>query len=671
MDELPPAPSTRSVAVDWAKPPGPPAIEGYDVGELVGRGGMAVVYKAHQRSLNRPVALKMLLVGPYFDADEARRIRAEAESIARLQHPNVVHVYEVGECDGRPYLLMEFVDGGTLADRIKQGPIAPDQAVAWAEAIARGVHAAHRRGIVHRDLKPANVLMTADGVPKITDFGIARRLDDPADRTRTGLVVGTPAYMSPEQAESRKGVGPPADIWAVGTVLYEMITGRRPFDGETSFDLLRRVASEEPPRPSRVRPGIPARLESICMRCLQKDPANRYPSAEALADDLARYRAAPARTIQPRRPWLVPAMAGAMVLVVAFVAWRLTREPEPVDATPLPLGPDFNSSVRKAGRGPKAERPPESVGGEPRWERMLIAADDDGFHQLAFPTGDVGYAVSQTRTYRTEDGGRTWSRRAERGFSKAFVLTFTDPLHGWVGADKLYHTTDGAATWTTVNLPGNDSLQDVRALALGPDGWGLAGGTSAGEPTLFRRRAGADDWERLDPATWDGADRPHRNWFVGGLAVSGKTAWATLFSAAEAGVVLHTADGGDTWKPLWTAEADLFHVHFVDTNRGWLAGSGGRLWATADGGRNWTSQTNPAGAEPVSALAFAPDGTFGIAPVSDGRILTTKDGQHWTLVNTQLRGPTPAAAVVGVTRAYVLGRDGYFARYADPRAETK
>src|SRR5688500_5519904 len=206
---------------------------------------------------------------------------------------------------------MQFVDGGTLADRLRAGPVPPRQAAEWVEDIARGVHAAHRRGVVHRDLKPANVLMTADGVPKITDFGIARRLDDPADRTRTGMVIGTPAYMSPEQAEGRKGVGPPADVWAVGVILYELLTGRRPFDGESSFDLLRRVTSEVAPRPSRVRPGIPSRLEDICLKCLEKDPAHRYPTAEALADDLARYRAGPSPGQPARRPWLVPAVAAA------------------------------------------------------------------------------------------------------------------------------------------------------------------------------------------------------------------------------------------------------------------------------------------------------------------------------------------------------------------------
>ena len=670
FDELPPAPSTRSVAMDWARPPCPPSIDGYDVGELVGRGGMAVVYKAHQRSLNRPVALKMLLVGLYFDADEAHRIRAEAEAIARLQHPNIVHVYEVGERDGGPYLLMEFVDGGTLADRIKQGPIPTAQAVAWAEAIARGIHAAHRRSIVHRDLKPANVLMTTDGVPKITDFGIARRIDDPTDRTRTGQVVGTPAYMSPEQAEGRKGVGPPADIWAVGAILYEMLTGRRPFDGETSFDLLRRVTSEEPPRPSRIRAGIPSRLEEICLRCLEKDPARRFASAEALADDLVRYRAAPTQGVPSRRPWLVPAAAGLLFVAVAIVAWRLTVAPENVEEPPDPSSPFVSSAGPRPGRaGPG--RPPKSPNepffGEPRWVRAPIAAGDDGFQSLAFPTREVGYAVSRRGVYQTSDGGQRWARRGERAFGKVFFLTFTDANRGWLGADKLYRTTDGGTTWSADVLPG-DPLKDVRSTAVWSDGWSLVGGTSADGTALFRSRAGADDWERLDPARWDGQGRPHREWFLGGVTIAGpKDGWAVLFSAGEAGVVLHTGDAGETWESLWQADADLFHVHFADPLRGWLAGSGGRLWSSEDGGKTWTPQSNPAGTYTVNTLAFVRGGSFGIAPLNNGQAIWTDDGRIWKAVEIPIQGPIPAAAVVDSGRVYVLAEDGQVARYTDPR----
>jgi photosystem II stability/assembly factor-like uncharacterized protein len=659
QDELPPPPSTRPLPVDWAKLPGPPEIDGYDLGDLVGRGGMAVVYKARQRSLNRPVALKVLLVGPGFDPGEARRVRAEAEAIASLQHPNIVHVYEVGERDGRPYLLMEFVDGGTLADRINQGPIPIDQAVAWAEAIARGAHTAHKHGIVHRDLKPANVLMTADGVPKITDFGIARRLDDPADRTRTGFVVGTPAYMSPEQAEGRKGVGPAADVWAIGVILYELVTGRRPFDGESAFDLLRRVTSEDPERPSRVRPGIPARLEAICLKCLQKDPADRYPSAEALADDLARSRTPPPTAV-PRRHWPVPVAVGAVAVVVALLAWRLTGEPEKVG----PAGPDAGSSANTDG-GAKAGGPSEPVTGEPRWDPFAVAADDGTFQHLAFPTRTVGYALSRKGVYRTDNGGTSWAQRAAGNYGRPLFLTFRDADHGWMGGDNLRETTDGGTTWAPVAL--TDEVKNVRAIALGADDWALLGGTAAnGEAVLFRRKAAA--WERLDPARWDGAGRPHEKWYVGGLAVAGpKDGWAVLFSAAEAGVVLHTDDRGDTWKHVWATDADLFHVHFADTERGWLAGSGGRLWATTDGGRRWVPQTNPAGSEPVGALAFARGGSFGIAPLPDGRTLLTADGESWRFADTGLRGSTTAAAVVDAGRGYVMTSDGRLARYTGPK----
>jgi serine/threonine-protein kinase len=654
----------------WARPPAPPAIEGYDIGELVGRGGMAVVYKARQRSLNRPVALKMLLVGPYFDADEASRIRAEAEAIARLQHPNVVHVYEVGECDGRPYLLMEFVDGGTLADRLKQGPVPADQAAAWAEAIARGIHAAHRRGIVHRDLKPANVLMTGDGVPKITDFGIARRLDDPADKTRTGLVIGTPAYMAPEQAEGRKGVGPPADVWAVGAVLYEMLTGRRPFDGGSSHDLLRRVSSEKPPRPSRVRPTVPARLEAICLKCLQKDPANRYPTAEALADDLARARGQPTPAAPPRRRWLAPvAVVAVCLLAVVLVGKPWGRPGAGGDPATQPGGPSIAPGPDPVGPSPLAQAPV----GKPVWEQFQITAADEDFQQLAFPTRDVGYAASRAGVHRTADGGQTWTRVSGQARGHVFALTFADADHGWLSGDGLYRTADGGRTWNPVELPGADPKRGVRALALGTGGWGLAGGaTGSGDVALFRRKPGDDGWEKIDAVAWDGKDGPHHNWVLSALAVAGPAdGWAVLFGAAEAGVVLHTADGGDTWTPVFEADADLYHIHFADPRRGWLAGSRGRLWATSDGGLNWTAQANPEGADPVSCLAFARGGEpFGLAPL-EGRCLMTDDGRSWQVVKAGLTGRTPAAVVVDPGRAYVLGRDGKVARYTDPRVKLR
>jgi serine/threonine-protein kinase len=270
--------------------PAPPAVPGYEVLEVLGRGGMGVVYKARQLALDRLVALKVILAGPHASAEDVARFRREAEAVARLQHPHIVQIHEVGEHAGLPYFSLEYCDGGSLAARAKGAPLPARQAAQLVETLARAMHAAHQRGIVHRDLKPANVLFTADGVAKVTDFGLAKRLDDTAPQTATGAIVGTPSYMAPEQAWGKKQpVGPAADVYALGAVLYELLTGRPPFNAETPLDTVRQVMDEEPVSPRLVQPRTPRDLETICLKCLEKQPARRYASAEALADDLARF----------------------------------------------------------------------------------------------------------------------------------------------------------------------------------------------------------------------------------------------------------------------------------------------------------------------------------------------------------------------------------------------
>jgi WD40 repeat protein len=314
-------------------PDGLPTVPGYEVIRELGRGGMGVVYWAWQTSLARTVALKMILAGDYADARELARFRTEAEAVARLQHPSIVQIYEVGHHGGRPYMALEYVDGGSLAQKLAGTPLAADQAAQLAETLARAVHAAHQRGIIHRDLTPGNVLLTADGLPKITDFGLAKVLaGGAAVPTQTGSVLGTPSYMAPEQAKGlTREVGPAADVYALGAILYEMLTGRPPFKAETPLATIQQVQTAEPVPPSRLQPHLPRDLSTVCLKCLSKEPAKRYASALELAEDLRRFRAG--EPIRARRtPWhertwrwcrrnpVVAGLTGVVALLLVLIA---------------------------------------------------------------------------------------------------------------------------------------------------------------------------------------------------------------------------------------------------------------------------------------------------------------------------------------------------------------
>jgi serine/threonine-protein kinase len=265
----------------------------YELIEEIGRGAMGVVYKARQRSLDRPVAIKMLLRGEHASDADLARFRVEAEAAARLKHPNVVSVFEVGECHGQAYFSMQLVEGTTLARLVAQGPLPPRDAAFYVAAIARAIHHAHQAGILHRDLKPSNVLIDRDDRAHVSDFGLAKRLpgrDAEVHRkglTQTGAILGTPSYMSPEQASGSRGVvGPVSDIFSLGAILYELLTGRPPFQAATYLDTLLLVLEQEPVPPRLLNRQVDRELEMICLKCLQKPPDLRYETAERLAEDL-------------------------------------------------------------------------------------------------------------------------------------------------------------------------------------------------------------------------------------------------------------------------------------------------------------------------------------------------------------------------------------------------
>jgi WD40 repeat protein len=279
-----------------------PSVPDYEIFERVGSGGQGVVYRARQLSLPRVVALKFLRDTENVDPERLRDLRKEAEKLAGLQHPNVVTVHAFGLHQGCPYLVLEFVEGGSLARKLAGRPQPPRQAAQLVETLARALAAVHQRGLVHRDLKPGNVLLTADGTPKVTDFGLARRLDGNLTAPSVGRLRGTPAYMAWEQVTNRAAVGPATDVYGLGAILYETLTGRPPFQGEDDVATIRQVERDDPVPPRRLQPTVPRDLEAVCLKCLEKRPRRRYGSAAELADDLRRFLEH--RPTRARAPWL-------------------------------------------------------------------------------------------------------------------------------------------------------------------------------------------------------------------------------------------------------------------------------------------------------------------------------------------------------------------------------
>ena len=383
-------------------PPPLPAIPGYEVLGLLGRGGMGVVYKVRQLRLNRLAALKMVLAGAHAVPEDAVRFLAEAEAVARLHHPNIVQVFACGDHDGRPYFEMEFLAGGSLADRLDGTPWAPRDAAELVETLARALAEVHRLGIVHRDLKPANILLAADGTPKVADFGLAKWLDGDSGLTRTDVVLGSPSYMAPEQARGKAGaVGPAADLYSLGAVLYELLTGRPPFRAATALETLEQVKAAEPVAPRRLQPRLPRDLETVCLKCLHKEPQRRYGSAAALAEDLRRFgagepiRARPVGVVERAWRWcrrepalstLAAALAAAVVvgfLGVATQWWRAEEHLGEVRHQRALLEADFRREVAARRAVEEAHAREQQARGRAQRRFQLGMEAVDGYAALA------------------------------------------------------------------------------------------------------------------------------------------------------------------------------------------------------------------------------------------------------------------------------------------------
>jgi WD40 repeat protein len=322
----------------------------YWLEEQLGHGGMGVIYRARQISLDRVVAVKLLLLGRYSSAESLKRFRREAQAAASLRHPNIVSVFEVGETDGQPYLALEYVDGQSLSEVLRQGPVAPVRAARFTHAIAEAIHYAHTQGVLHRDVKPSNVLVDVFGQVRLTDFGLAKKLDGSGDMTMTGEMLGSPNYLSPEQAAGRSAeVGPASDVYGVGALLYELLTGRPPFMAPSIQDTLLYIRDTDPVPPTVLNPAVPPDLNTIALKCLEKSPAKRYATALALAEDLARFLRHEPITARPTPAWertvkwvrrdraraaLVVTVVGSLIALTAASLWisyrvaRARRETE-------------------------------------------------------------------------------------------------------------------------------------------------------------------------------------------------------------------------------------------------------------------------------------------------------------------------------------------------------
>jgi WD40 repeat protein/predicted Ser/Thr protein kinase len=630
----------------------------YLLEEEIAHGGMGVVYRARQLSLGRVVAVKLMLLGRHSSAESIERFKREAQSVAALRHPHIVSIYEVGQCDGQHFFAMEYVDGQNLAELLRGGPFAARHAAELTQDIADAIHYAHSQGVLHRDLKPSNVLIDPLGQVRITDFGLAKKLDGSSDLTLTGQMMGTPNYLSPEQAAGKHAeLGPASDVYAIGALLYELLTGRPPFLAQSLQDTLLSIRDAEPVPPHSLNPSIHRDLETICLKCLRKEPSRRYATAQAVAEDLERWlqqlpiAARPTGSVE--RAWLwskrkphQASMFLTLTLVLATgVAGVLTQ-------------------WQRAERNRRiAENHSRRLEAERVTSRRQLYASDMSAALAAFKEGNLGLTLRLLERHRPDPSGvdRPSGRSDEdlRGFEWRY-------LWSRVQGDQV------------LVLRGHSNL--VSCLSFSPDGHYLASGDADGVVKLWDLRTGLGLTNLYDFSgralstsfSYDGRYLAAGGWTsvrfwdrtAGAWTLLERTAQArAVFSPVEPTVVLSSE------RYFWFGaggEAQLWNYSGSRSNVTRLPRSGARVSFSADGrllasGLEdwkiyfWDAATGQAVGQPIQAtnlktLALARDGRWLAAAVDDSdrvRVWSAPDGE-WLgdLLGHELRVIAVAASPV-------------------------